>query len=153
MKFIDGVRTKQLRVIPDERGYLMEMLRCDDEMFVRFGQVYLTVAFPGVVKGWHYHKRQDDIFVVVKGMIKLVLYDQRGDSSTCKLINELFIGERNPMLVTIPAGVVHGFKGIGVEPAYLINLPTEPYDYSNPDEFRISPRDPSIPYDWALKEG
>lgn len=153
MKFIDGVRTKQLRVIPDERGYLMEMLRCDDEMFVRFGQVYLTVAFPGVVKGWHYHNRQDDIFVVVKGMIKLVLYDQRGDSSTCKLINELFIGERNPMLVTIPAGVVHGFKGIGVEPAYLINLPTEPYDYSNPDEFRISPRDPSIPYDWALKEG
>lgn len=153
MKFIDGVRTKQLRVIPDERGYLMEMLRCDDEMFVRFGQVYLTVAFPGVVKGWHYHKRQDDIFVVIKGMIKLVLYDQRGDSSTCKLINELFIGERNPILVTIPAGVVHGFKGIGVEPAYLINLPTEPYDYSNPDEFRISPRDPSIPYDWALKEG
>ncbi|MBE3144648.1 MAG: dTDP-4-dehydrorhamnose 3,5-epimerase family protein [Planctomycetes bacterium] len=153
MKFIDGVRTKQLRVIPDERGYLMEMLRCDDEMFVRFGQVYLTVAFPGVVKGWHYHNRQDDIFVVVKGMIKLVLYDQRGDSSTCKFINELFIGERNPMLVTIPAGVVHGFKGIGVEPAYLINLPTEPYDYSNPDEFRISPRDPSIPYDWALKEG
>jgi dTDP-4-dehydrorhamnose 3,5-epimerase len=153
MKFIDGVRTKQLRVIPDERGYLMEMLRCDDEMFVRFGQVYLTVAFPGVVKGWHYHKRQDDTFIVVKGMIKLVLYDQRGDSSTCKLINELFIGERNPMLVTIPAGVVHGFKGIGVEPAYLINLPTEPYDYSNPDEFRIPPRDPSIPYDWALKEG
>ncbi len=153
MKFIDGVRTKQLRLIPDERGYLMEILRCDDEMFVRFGQVYLTVAFPGVVKGWHYHKRQNDIFVVVKGMIKLVLFDQREDSSTCRLINELFIGERNPMLVTIPAGVVHGFKGIGVEPAYLINLPTEPYDYDSPDEFRIPPRDPSIPYDWDLKEG
>lgn len=153
MTLIDGVKTKQLRVIPDERGYLMEMLRCDDEMFSRFGQVYLTVAYPGVIKGWHYHKKQNDIFVAVKGMIKLVLYDQRTESATHGLINEFFIGERNPLLVTIPAGVVHGFKGIGVEPAYLINLPTEPYNYSAPDEFRIPPRDASIPYDWTLKEG
>jgi len=153
MNLLNGVKTKSLRVIPDERGYLMEMLRCDDEIFVKFGQVYLTIAYPGVVKGWHYHKRQDDIFFVVKGMIKLVLYDQREDSSTSGLINEFFIGERNPMLVTIPAGVVHGFKGIGIEPAYLINLPTEPYDYNSPDEFRIPPHDPAIPYDWTLKEG
>lgn len=153
MTLIDGVKTKQLRIMPDERGYLMEMLRCDDEMFSKFGQVYLTVAYPGVIKGWHYHKKQNDIFVAVKGMIKLVLYDPRKESATRGLINEFFIGERNPLLVTIPAGVVHGFKGIGVEPAYLVNLPSEPYDYKNPDEFRIPPRDASIPYDWALKEG
>ena len=153
MKTINGVQTKQLRVIPDERGYLMEMLRCDDELFVKFGQVYLTVAYPGVVKGWHFHKTQNDIFFVVKGMIKLVLYDQRDDSPTFKVLNEFFIGERNPMLVTIPSGVVHGFKGVGVEPAYLINLPTEPYDYANPDEFRIPPHDSSIPYEWDIKEG
>lgn len=153
MTLIDGVKTKQLRVIPDERGYLMEMLRCDDKMFLKFGQVYLTVAYPGVVKGWHYHKNQDDIFVTVKGMIKLVLYDQRREAVTHGLINEFFIGERNPMLVTIPAGVVHGFKGIGVEPAYLINLPTEPYNYTEPDEYRIPPHDSSIPYNWELQEG
>lgn len=153
MALIDGVKTKQLRVIPDERGYLMEMLRCDDEMFLKFGQVYLTVVYPGVVKGWHYHKVQDDIFIVIKGMIKLVLYDQRIDSITFGLINEFFIGEHNPTLVTIPAGVVHGFKGNGVEPGYLINLPTEPYHYSEPDEYRIPPHDSSIPYNWALKEG
>ncbi len=153
MKPIDGVRTKQLRVIPDERGFLMEMLRCDDDLFQKFGQVYLTVVYPGVVKGWHYHKKQDDIFVAIKGMLKLVLYDKRDDSSTSGMVNEFFVGEKNPMLVTIPAGVVHGFKGTGVEPAYVVNVPTEAYNYNDPDEFRIPPYDPSIPYDWDLKEG
>ena len=153
MKVIEGVKTKQLRVIADERGYLMEMLRCDDEMFERFGQVYLTVAYPGVIKGWHYHKKQTDILVAVKGMLKLVLYDSRSDSPTYGRINEFFIGDRDPLLVTIPAGVIHGFKGIGTEPAYLVNVPTEPYNYDDPDEFRIPPNDPSIPYDWSIKEG
>ena len=153
MTLIEGVQTKPLRVIPDERGYLMEMLRCDDELFNRFGQVYLTVVYPGVVKGWHYHKKQRDIFIPVKGMLKLVLYDQRSTSPTYGQINEFFIGERNPLLVAIPVEVVHGFKGIGTEPAYLINVPDAPYDYQQPDEFRIPPYDPSIPYNWALKEG
>ncbi len=153
MTLIDGVQSKQLKVIPDERGFLMEMLRADEEMFVKFGQVYMTVAYPGVVKGWHYHKKQDDIFFGIKGMIKLVLHDAREDSPTHGTTNEFFIGERNPMLVTIPAGVLHGFKGIGHEPAYIINLPTEPYNYADPDEYRIPPHDPSIPYDWTLKDG
>ena len=63
---IHGVLTKPLKVIPDERGWLMEMLRDDDPFFQRFGQVYLTVVYPEVVKGWHYHKKQTDHFVVVK---------------------------------------------------------------------------------------
>jgi dTDP-4-dehydrorhamnose 3,5-epimerase len=152
VKVIEGVKTKHLRVIPDEWGYLMEMLRCDDEMFEKFGQVYFPVVYPDVVKGWHYHKKQTDIFIPVKGMLKLVLYDAREASPTYGQINEFFIGERNPLLVTIPAGVVHGFKAIGTEPAYLINVPTEPYNYQEPDEFRIPPYDPSIPYNWAPKE-
>jgi len=153
MKSIFGVTTKQLRVIPDERGYLMEMLRCDDEVFTKFGQVYLSVVYPNVIKGWHYHKKQTDIFIPVKGMIKLVLYDQRPDSPTFGEINELFIGERNPLLVRIPAQVLHGFKGISLEPAYVINVPDETYCYAEPDEFRLAPHDPSIPYDWSRKEG
>lgn len=153
VKVIEGVKTKHLRVIPDERGYLMEMLRCDDEMFEKFGQAYLTVAYPGVVKGWHYHKEQTDIFIPVKGMLKLVLYDNRENSPSYGEINEFYIGERNPMLVTIPPGLVHAFKAIGTEPAYLINVPTAPYNYREPDEFRIPPYDPSIPYDWAVREG
>jgi len=153
MKLIDGVNVKPLKVIADERGYLMEMMRADDPFFQRFGQSYVSVAYPGVVKGWHFHKVQTDHFVIVKGMMKVVLYDQREGSPTKGLINEFFMGERNPILVTIPPGVVHGMKGIGNEPAMLVNVPTEMYKYDKPDEFRIDPHSNEIPYDWSRKDG
>jgi len=153
MRLIDGVHVKQLKVIADERGYLMEMMRADDPFFQRFGQSYVSVAYPGVVKGWHYHKVQTDHFVIVKGMMKVVLYDLRDGSPTKGVLNEFFMGEKNPILVTIPPGVVHGMKGIGTEPAMLVNVPTEMYRYDQPDEFRIDPHSKDIPYDWSRKDG
>ncbi|MEE9234729.1 MAG: dTDP-4-dehydrorhamnose 3,5-epimerase family protein [Candidatus Acidoferrales bacterium] len=148
---IAGVRVKDLRVIPDERGRLMEILRSDDELFQKFGQLYMTTAYPGVVKGWHYHQKQVDNFAVVKGMIKLVLYDRREDSPTRGEVNEFFLGDRNPQLVQIPALVLHGFKGVGTEEAIVINCPTELYHHAQPDEFRVDPFSGEVPYDWALK--
>lgn len=153
MPMIDGVAVKKLRVIPDERGFVMEMLRCDDDIFKKFGQVYLSVAYPGVVKGWHYHKKQTDCFTVVKGMLKVVLYDQREGSKTHGEINEFFMGEKNPMLLVIPPMVVHGVKAVGPEAGYLVNCPTEPYNHSSPDEYRIAPHSGEIPYDWSRKDG
>ncbi|MBI2877799.1 MAG: dTDP-4-dehydrorhamnose 3,5-epimerase family protein, partial [Candidatus Tectomicrobia bacterium] len=109
---IEGVKVKKLRVIPDERGRLMEMLRSDDELFIKFGQTYITTAFPGAVKAWHYHKLQTDHFVVIHGMMKVVLYDNRPDSKTQGDVNEFFMGDHNPMLLAIPPMVFHGFKCI-----------------------------------------
>jgi dTDP-4-dehydrorhamnose 3,5-epimerase len=152
-KLIDGVKVKQLRVIPDERGQLMEILRCDDEQFTKFGQVYMTTAYPGVVKGWHYHKKQIDNMAVVRGMMKLVLYDSRENSPTYKLLNEFFFGEHHPLLIQIPPFVFHGFKAISEYEAIVINLPTEPYNYDDPDEYRVHPHENDIPYDWARKDG
>ncbi|MCK4223908.1 MAG: dTDP-4-dehydrorhamnose 3,5-epimerase family protein [candidate division Zixibacteria bacterium] len=150
---IHGVATKKLKVIPDERGRLTEILRSDDELFTKFGQVYMTTAYPGVVKGWHYHKKQIDHFAVLKGMIKLVLYDNRDDSPTKGEVNEFFLGEHNPMLVKIPRLVLHGFKCISQQEAICINIPTEVYNYEQPDEFRVDPHKNDIPYDWGRKEG
>ena len=150
---IEGVRTKRLMVIPDERGRLMEMLRTDDDLFIKFGQAYLTTAYPGVVKGWHYHKVQYDHFVVVKGMMKIVLYDARKNSPTHGVVNEFFMGEHNPMLLQIPPYVYHGFKCISDREALVINLPTELYRHGDPDEYRAPAHDPSIPYDWSRKDG
>ncbi|GBC83223.1 UDP-2-acetamido-2,6-beta-L-arabino-hexul-4-ose reductase [bacterium HR10] len=150
---IEGVRVKPLRMIPDERGRLMELLRADDEIFIKFGQVYMTTVYPGVVKAWHYHKKQYDNFVAVRGMIKLVLYDAREDSPTRGEINEFFIGDWNPQLVQIPPGVYHGFKCISETEAIVINIPTEVYDYAQPDEYRLDPHKGGIPYDWARKDG
>lgn len=150
---IHQVRTKPLKMIPDERGWLMELLRSDDEMFIRFGQVYVTAAYPGVVKAWHYHKKQWDHFACVHGMMKLVLYDDRKDSPTCGQFDEFFVGDRNPLLVQIPPLVHHGFKCIGQEQAIVVNCPTEVYVYDEPDEYRVDPHDGTIPYDWARKDG
>jgi dTDP-4-dehydrorhamnose 3,5-epimerase len=150
---IEGVKTKQLKVIPDERGRLMEMLRSDDELFIKFGQVYLTTAYPGVVKGWHYHRKQYDNMVVVKGMMKIVLYDNRQGSKTYGEINEFFAGEHKPMLIHIPPLILHGFKCISEHEAMVINCPTEVYHYHDPDEFRVDPHQNDIPYDWTRKDG
>ena len=150
---IDGVKTKKLRVIPDERGRLMEILRADDEMFRKFGQVYITTCYPGVTKAWHYHRIQYDSMACVHGMVKLALYDARKDSKTFGEVNEFFIGEHNPMLVQFPPGVYHGFKGMGEHESIIVNAPTEVYNYDKPDEFRADPHDSDIPYDWARKDG
>ena len=149
---IKGVRTKVLKPIADERGRLMEILRADDEVFEAFGQVYITTAYPGVTKAWHYHSKQTDFFTAVSGMMKLVLHDGREDSSTKGEVNEFFIGEHNPMLVTIPPGVAHGFKCIGEHEAIVVNVPTRPYNASEPDEFRIDAHDNDIPYDWTRQD-
>ncbi len=147
---IEGVWVKRLTVIPDERGRLMEILRSDDEGFVRFGQVYMTTTYPGVVKAWHLHRVQDDNFCCVKGMVKLVLYDAREGSPTHGALQEHFIGEHNPLLVRVPAGVYHGWKCISEEEAIVINVPTEPYNRSAPDEHRAEWNTPDIPYDWGI---
>jgi dTDP-4-dehydrorhamnose 3,5-epimerase len=150
---IDGVIIKKLKVIPDERGRLMEILRADDEMFASFGQVYMTTAYPGVVKGWHYHQKQFDNMAVVKGMMKIVLYDGRHDSATYGEVAEVFAGEHNPVLVHIPPYVYHGFKCISEHEALVVNIPSEPYNYQEPDEFRAPPHDGGIPYRWDRKDG
>ena len=104
---IQGVEIKNLKVITDNRGFLMEMLRCDDPIFEKFGQVYLSVCNPSIVKGWHYHKKQTDHFVIVKGNAKVVMYDIREDSPTKGEIQEVFMGEKNPILLKIPTFVLH----------------------------------------------
>jgi len=95
---IAGVKVKPLRLVPDERGWLMEILRGDDTaVFTKFGQVYVSATYPGVVKAWHLHRRQVDNFACVAGMVKLVLVDTREDSPTLGAINEFFIGTQNPI--------------------------------------------------------
>jgi len=150
---IDGVKTKLLRVIPDERGRLMEILRKDDPVFQTFGQVYMTTTYPGVVKAWHYHKNQTDNVAVMRGMVKLALYDPREDSPTRGEVNQFFLGEHNPLLIQIPQGVYHGWKCIGEYEAIIINIPTEVYCYDQPDEHRVDPHENDIPYDWSRRDG
>ena len=146
---IEGVLIKPLRQIPDERGKIMHMLRADDPHFEKFGEIYFSVVYPDVIKGWHLHTKMTLNYAVVSGMIKLVLYDAREESPTKGELQELYIGEDNYALVRIPSGIYNGFKGIGVEPAIVANCSDIPHD---PEEIqRVDPFSKDIPYDWDLK--
>lgn len=150
---IEGVKVKILKVIPDERGRVMEILRCDDGLFVKFGQLYITTAYPGVVKAWHYHRMQTDNLAAVAGMVKVALYDARENSPTHKKVEEYFIGVHNPLLIQIPPMVYHGYKCVSNEEAIVVSCPTEPYNHKNPDEYRVDPFENDIPYNWLRKDG
>ena len=127
----------------------MEIMRADEPSFTEFGQTYLTTAFPNVIKAWHWHENQDDNFCVVKGMARVALYDGRKDSPTFGNVCTYFIGEKNPQVIHIPRGVWHGYKAIGNETCYLINLVTKAYDYNKPDENRAHYIDSDPKYDWS----
>jgi len=152
-KLIDGVLARRAKVMCDERGRLSEIMRADDPWFEKFGQVYVTTTYPGVVKAWHYHKKQTDHFYVIKGMLKVALYDERKDSPTYGTVNELYLGEHCPGLVRIPPCVQHGWMCISETEAYIVNVVSEAYNYADPDEFRTHPHDNHIPYDWTRKDG
>ncbi len=153
MDYIAGVKVRKLQMLADDRGWLMEMLRADWEEFEKFGQTYVTACYPGVVKAWHYHKLQSDHFVCVGGMAKVALYDPREDSPTRGRVNVFVMGALNPILVKIPSMVYHGFTAVGTETAVMVNIPTQLYNYGQPDEYRIPYDDPAIPYSWAVKSG
>ena len=101
------------------------MLRADDDIFIKFGQCYMTTTYPGVVKAWHFHKIQTDNFVAITGMFKVALYDDREDSPTHGEVNEFFLGDFNPTLLQIPPGVYHGWKCISEHEGIVVNVSTE----------------------------
>ncbi|MDD1671091.1 MAG: dTDP-4-dehydrorhamnose 3,5-epimerase family protein [Methanomicrobiales archaeon] len=150
---IYGVQTRALSFICDERGRLMVLLRSDDPVFQKFGQVYLTTTNPGVVKAWHLHHIQTDLVSCIRGEIELVLFDARETSPTVGEVAEFAMGEERPLLISIPPGIYHGWKCVSNEEAFIINVPTEPYKAGQPDEFRLPPDTDEIPYRWILTPG
>ncbi len=151
MKLIEGVIVRNLKKNADERGFLMEILRSDWEGFEKFGQSYVSLNYPGVIRAWHYHNKQTDYFVCVAGMIKVPLYDGRQTSATFRELNEFVMGDDNPLMVKIPPGVYHGYKTVGVMPSLLVNFPTEVYNSKAPDEFREPWDSKTIPYNWEIE--
>lgn len=148
---IEGVVVRPLKRNVDERGWLMEVMRTDwPDIFTRFAQAYVSLNHPGVIRAWHYHKKQYDVFVCLAGMIKVPLYDARDGSPTKGRLDEHFMGDDNPVAILIPPGVYHGYKTIGTRTSLLLNFPTALYDRDHPDEFRVPFDSPDIPYRWDI---
>jgi dTDP-4-dehydrorhamnose 3,5-epimerase len=148
---IEGVAIRPLRQIPDERGMVMHMLKADDPHFETFGEIYFSVVERGAIKAWHLHERMTINYAVPYGRIKLVVYDDRDGSATKGQLDEIYLGESNYALVTVPPFVWNGFKGIGEHRAIVANCASIPHD---PGEIvRLDPFSDRIPYDWSLKHG
>ncbi|MBI4248168.1 MAG: dTDP-4-dehydrorhamnose 3,5-epimerase family protein [Elusimicrobia bacterium] len=147
---IEGVRVVPLSQIVDERGKIMHMLKASDPHFIRFGEIYFTCGWPGVVKAWHIHKSMVQNNACIVGRVKLVLYDLRKESPTYKKLQEIFIGEDNYCLVQIPPGIANGYKAYGDKMAIMANCATEAH--SKEEIVYEDPSRSSIPYDWSLKQ-
>ena len=148
---INGVKIKKLTLYPDDRGFFMEVLKFGEETYSPVKQTSYTETYPGVIKAFHWHKRQTDIWCVVSGMAQVVLYDMRESSPTHGETQVIYAGEKNYLLISIPPGVVHGYRVLGDKPVGLFYHTTEAYDATNPDEERIAWDDPKINFDWETK--
>ena len=148
---IDGVIVKTCIVHADDRGTLVEVVRDDEPVFRDVRQTTFTIAYPGVIKAFHWHKRQWDVWFFASGMAQVVLYDLREGSPTRAETQVLYMGACKPLVVAIPPGVAHGYRVLGTEPAALFYHTTEHYDPADPDEERIPFDDPRIGFDWRTK--
>ena len=143
---IDGVIITPLKQIFDERGKVMHMLREDSPVYQRFGEIYFSVTFPGVVKAWHLHKESYLNYVCVVGEVKLVLFDDRKGSVTKDQYQEIFLSPNNYFLITIPPNIWNGFKGIGKNESIISNCLTIPHNEK--EMVRKDPKDNYFNYNW-----
>jgi len=148
---IEGVRIIPLRRIPDERGTVYHMLRATDPHFQRFGEIYFSTVYRGVVKGWHLHHEMTLNYACISGRIKLVLYDERDESPTRGELMEVFLGPDDYSLVVIPPEIWNGFKGMSAPYAIVANCATHPHDPSR--SVRLDPFNNHIPYEWGVRHG
>lgn len=146
---IEGVQVIPLKRIPDERGTIYHMLKVTDPHFTKFGEIYFSTVYYGVVKGWHLHRNMTLNYACIHGRIKLVIFDEREGSKTKGELMELFLGPDDYSLVVIPPGLWNGFKGMARDHSIVADCIDIPH--SEADSVRIDPFDNHIPYDWATK--
>ncbi len=146
---ITGVQIFKCERHADDRGFLTEIARSSALTNFDWQQTNYTVAHGGVIKAFHWHQNQADLWYCVSGNIQTVLYDRRADSPTKGETQVIVMGEHNSVAVLIPIGVAHGYRVLGEASAGLVYHVSREYDAKNPDEERIPHDDPAIGFDWT----
>lgn len=124
---IDGVVIKPLHRNIDDRGWLTEIHRCDEDT-LKPAMGYISFTKHGVIRGPHEHVKQSDFFIFTgPGDFELYLWDNRKESKTFGKKAMAVVGESNPASVLVPLGVVHGYKAVSHPGSQCINLPDTLY--------------------------
>jgi dTDP-4-dehydrorhamnose 3,5-epimerase len=151
---IHGVIIRPAVTLADDRGTLCEILNPAWNVHpAPLTYVYQFTIRPGKIKGWHVHHLHDDRIFISQGEVRVVLYDDRPDSPTYRMINEIYRTDRHRSLMIIPAFVFHAHQNIGVSDALLISSPTRTYNHADPDVFRLPIENDYIPYRFEAKLG
>lgn len=144
---IEGVIIQNLKIISDNRGSVLHMLRNDSSLFKVFGEIYFSEINPKTIKAWKFHKSLTQNIAVLMGKVRLVLYDNRPSSKTLGKIVEYEIGrDNNYCLVQIPPMLWYGFQSLDNQKALIANCTDQPH---NPLESESIPIDSDkIPFQW-----
>lgn len=148
---IEGVKVKEMNKYCDDRGFFAEILRIDEGLVDNIAQASISMSYPGVIKAFHLHEHQEDVWFFPVGQAQVVLHDLRKASSTNGETNVFYMGEDNPIILVIPRGVAHGYRVLGMKPAMIVYFTSNVYDRESPDEQRIRWNDPKIGFDWKTK--
>lgn len=147
---IAGVHAREVLHVPRDHGVITEIFRPEwDPTGLPVVHIYQSRLFPGAIGAWSCHARSVDRLFINQGQVKVVLYDGREDSATCGRINEFHVGDARPTMLVVPMGVWHGLQNLGASDALVLNFPTRPYDYEDPDHYRLPYDTPEIPYAWS----
>ena len=125
---IAGVEVTPFRAFSDDRGWLAELFRSDEtpaDVYPAMG--YLSVTHPGVARGPHEHREQTDRFAFFHGTYRVMMWDARAGSPTEGRRITMDAGANRPVTVVIPPGVVHAYRNVGSEDAYVLNFPDALY--------------------------
>ncbi|MGI9252287.1 MAG: dTDP-4-dehydrorhamnose 3,5-epimerase family protein [Thermomicrobiales bacterium] len=146
-RVIDGVTVSRVVPVEDDRGELCELwTEARDMLGLPVRHSYMVTLEPGKARGWVMHERQYDRVFILRGRIRLGLYDARPGSPTEGVLSIDVYSERNRVSVVIPPGVWHGFQNVGHDEAWFVNFSTQPYDYQHPDKVRQPLVNDMIPF-------
>ena len=148
-ELIEGVSVREVRHVPRDHGVITEVFRPEwDPTGLPVVHIYQSRLYPGALGAWSCHAHTTDRLFVNQGNIKVVLYDGREGSKTSGMVNELYAGDARPFLVVLPPGVWHGLQNLGSQEALVLNMPTNSYNYEDPDHYRLPYDTLEIPYSW-----
>ena len=145
---IDGVLIIPQKIIDVIGGDVLHGMKSSDPGYMGFGEAYFSMVDPGVVKAWKRHREMTLNLIIPFGAVRLVFYDDRGNSMSKGRYKEIIISRDNYCRVKVPPMVWFGFQGVYQNTSVLLNIADVEHSPGEVDKKDIN----DIKYSWELTE-